>query len=324
MRFALAVSIALVACDDPSPAVPVDAIADAVPRDAVVSPDAPEPDAPASVAALIRARPYTARIPAAYTAERPWPLLLLVHGYGAAGLAQAAYLGLTASVDRRGVLLAVPDGTLDRTGRRFWNATDACCDDERTGVDDVAYLTAVVDDMAARYRVDPARVFVLGHSNGGFMAHRLACDRADRFAAAVSIAGATWADPDRCTPTRTIAMLLMHGTADDTVRWDGDLIGGDRGAYPSARASTAAWARLNRCDEAFTDDPARGDYDSSVSGAETRIGRHEHCAAGGAAELWAMEGSGHVPVFTEAWNDALFAWLEAHARRDADPVVRDR
>lgn len=309
-RLALSLALGLAACDGASSSRPLDAATD------VASPDAPaEPDVPEDIAARIRARPYTARIPSSYTPDRAWPLVLLIHGYGATGLSQAAYLGLTATVERRGVLLAVPDGTLDATGRRFWNATDACCNYKNAAVDDVAYLTAVVDDMAARYRVDPGRVYVLGHSNGGFMTHRLACDRADRFAAAVSIAGATWNDAARCAPSRTLSMLLVHGVDDATVRYEGGSLADGAAVYPSARASAASWARLNRCDARFTETSMRGDYDALVDGAETRIGRHENCAAGGAAELWSMEGSGHVPGFTVAWSDAVIDWLEAHARR---------
>lgn len=312
-RISLAFTLALAACDSGSAPAPSDATVDTSSLDA--TPDvSSKPDVPEAIAAMIRARPYSLRVPTSYTADRAWPLVLLIHGYGAAGLAQAAYLGLTGTAERRGFLLAMPDGTLDATGRRFWNATDACCDFGGTRVDDVAYLTAVVDDVAARFRVDPGRVFVIGHSNGGFMTNRIACDRADRFAAAVSIAGATWSDSARCAPARTISMLLVHGVGDATVSFEGGSLDG-RVNFPSARNTAAAWARLNRCDATFTETSTRGDYDTAVSGEETRVGRHENCAPGGASELWSMEGSGHIPGFNTAWNDAVVDWLEAHARR---------
>lgn len=333
-RAALLFALALAACggtsstapDATSPdavvpdvTAPQDATQDATQdasQDAPATPDAPaEPDVPEAVAALIRARPYQRRAPSTYTADRAWPLVVVLHGYGAAGFVQAAYLGITAASERRGFLLATPDGTLDPTGRRFWNATDACCDFGGRAVDDVAYVTAVIDDMSARYRVDPGRVYVLGHSNGGFMTHRMACERADRVAAAVSLAGATWGDAARCTPARTVSVLQVHGVADPTILFEGGTLAAGGPAYPSARATVAAWARLNRCATAFTEGTPRADYVPDAPGTETRVGRHEGCAAGGAAELWAMDGVGHVPVFNAAWSDAVFDWLEAHARR---------
>src|SRR5688572_27262361 len=131
---------------------------------------------PSSAAGPTADRPYGLKVPAGYEGQAPVPLVVLLHGYTSNGAQQAAYFGLPAVADKEGFLLATPDGTRDRLGNRFWNATDACCDFFRSGVDDVAYIDAVIDDIAAKYPVDPARVFVAGHSNGAFMAHRYACD----------------------------------------------------------------------------------------------------------------------------------------------------
>lgn len=322
----LASLFALAACTGAAPVAPADAAAgDALPAadaggDALPAADAEadapsEPDVPAAVAAMIAARPYNRRVPSNYSDARAWPLVVVLHGYGATGAVQAAYLGLAAAVERRGFLLAIPDGTLDSSGRRYWNATDACCDFARAGVDDVAYVTAVIDDMAARYRVDPGRVYLVGHSNGGFMSHRMACERADRVAAIVSLAGAAWSDSARCVPARPVAVLQVHGVRDDTIRYEGGTIAASAVAYPSARGTVAAWARLNRCADAFVEATARADYVSEAAGDETRTGRHAGCAAGGAAELWSMENTGHVPGVNAAWTNAVLDWLEAQARR---------
>ena len=64
----------------------------------------------------------------------------------------------------------------------------------------VAYLRAIIRDVMARYPVDRRRVFVVGHSNGGFMAYRMACEASDLVTGVVSLAGATWKDPARCRP----------------------------------------------------------------------------------------------------------------------------
>src|SRR5581483_722726 len=115
------------------------------------------------------------------------------------------------------LLYAFPDGTFDRHGDRFWNATDACCDFDETGVDDVAYFRAIVDDVASRYTIDPRRVYAAGASNGGYMAHRVACDAADRVAAVVSVDGANWKDPARCRPSEPVAVLEVHADTDEVV-----------------------------------------------------------------------------------------------------------
>src|SRR4051794_29071828 len=101
--------------------------------------------------ALVRARPYHARAPRGYDGSRPTPLLLLLHPYSPGGGRQAlAAYQLATILDEKGLLLAAPDGTLEhQSDRRFWNATDACCDFEGQGVDDVTYLDAVIADMRA-------------------------------------------------------------------------------------------------------------------------------------------------------------------------------
>ncbi|HEX6835071.1 MAG TPA: PHB depolymerase family esterase, partial [Polyangia bacterium] len=128
---------------------------------------------------LVVARPYDWDEPAGIDKSKPAPLIMLLHGYSANGFAQDAYFGFMQLANDRGVYVAHPDGTIDASGEHFWNATDACCDFGNTGVDDVAYLNAVVDDMEAHFNIDKKRVFFVGHSNGAFMSHRMACDKAD-------------------------------------------------------------------------------------------------------------------------------------------------
>ena len=103
---------------------------------------------------------------------------------------------------------------------RFWNATEACCNFWNNPVDDVAYFNASVDDASTRYNVDPHRSFVIsfviGHSNGAFMAHRLACEASDRLGGSASLAGAAWIDSDRGQPTEPVAILQVPGNRTPT------------------------------------------------------------------------------------------------------------
>ena len=101
------------------------------------------------------------------------------------------------AAERRGVITAYPDGTTDSTGSQFWNATDACCNFDGSSVDDSKYLVGVVAAIKAHVAVDPKRIYVMGHSNGGFMSYRTACDHADVFAAIISLAAATFAQRSR-------------------------------------------------------------------------------------------------------------------------------
>ncbi len=248
-------------------------------------------------------RPYTLEVPQGHDPTRPTALLVALHGYTSTGLQLEGWLQLSAAAAARDILVATPDGTRNPAGYPFWNATDACCDFYGSGVDDVGYLRAVIADVSARYAVDPKRVYVTGHSNGGYMSHRMACDAADVVAAVAPLSGVGWKDPSRCHPSRPVPVLEIMGTDDGN--WLGD------STAPSSAEDLANWAAIDGCTGTLTDTGERLDLEISIAGAETRVSRYT-CAQG-AVEQWAMVGAQHVfnprlPQFTTAMLD----WLEAH------------
>lgn len=255
-------------------------------------------------------RPVTVVVPPSYEPTTPAPFMLLLHGYGITGTQLESLLNFTNFAAANDLLYAAPTGTIDGSGAPFWNATDACCDFEGTNVDDSAFLRAIVDDAAEIANIDPARVFVLGHSNGGFMAQRLACDHADRFAAVVSIAGAT-SLVQECQASEGVAVLAVHGTLDETILYNGGQVAPGL-TYPGAVETAAAWAERNACD---TTTVPGGSLDlETIAGAETTIERYENCEPGGAVELWTTAGGTHVPQGNASYLTTLFAFMTAHAR----------
>lgn len=261
--------------------------------------------------ALIAQRPYDVTIPPQYDGGTALPLVVLLHGYSADAASQDLYFGLSALARQRGFFVALPDGTRNATLVRFWNATDACCGFGET-VDDVAYLTAVLDDVQRRFRVDGKRVYFAGHSNGGFMSHRMACERADRIAAIVSLAGATWKDEAKCTPAQPVSVLQAHGSLDAVVLYGGGFNVGT--AYPGAVETVATWAQKNGCAATTTTLTPDLDLVVDVLGDETERVAHDGCPAGGAAELWRIGGGSHLPTFRSAWADSIYDWLLAHPK----------
>ena len=259
-------------------------------------------------ARLIMSRPYKYKVPKDYDAKKPTPLGVMLHGLSASGELNELVLHLAPLSDSRTFLYAYPDGTKDAIGERFWNATDGCCDFFGSKVDDVGYLTAVIDDLSSRYNVDAKRVFLVGHSNGGYMAHRMACDRSAKIAGIVSLAGAQWIDASKCRPTDKVSVLQVHGTADTNVAYGGTPL------TPGAHATVAIWASRNACLGPLTDSGTRLDIVSTLAGAETKVEAYSGCAKEGVVALWTMEGGGHIPVFTSQWPDAIYDFLMAHPK----------
>ncbi|MEI7966813.1 MAG: PHB depolymerase family esterase, partial [Actinomycetota bacterium] len=119
-------------------------------------------------------RPYSEFVPSSYSSKSPAPLVVLLHGYGSSGNQQETYMNFKAVAEQRGFILSYPDGTVDATGKQFWNATEVCCN-FFLEVDDDAYLISMLNDMESKYSIDPKRIYFVGHSNGGFMSYRMAC-----------------------------------------------------------------------------------------------------------------------------------------------------
>jgi polyhydroxybutyrate depolymerase len=251
-------------------------------------------------------RPARLTTPKTWDGESLLPVILVLHGYGATGQVQEAYFGLPERVEAQGFVLLSPDGLVDRLGRRYWNATDACCDFSGSGVDDVGYLTGLLDELEQRVPIDRARVAVVGHSNGGFMAYRLACDAGDRFRAVVSLAGAFWSDPTQCGGTATPDVLQIHGTNDDTILYEGGDFGGVV-FYPGALESATFWAERAQCGSGPAGD-GRSDY---VGSPQEETERQAWPCVDGRVGLWTLDGVGHIPMFNDAFKDDLITWVLA-------------
>lgn len=256
-------------------------------------------------------RPVTVHVPPDLDPAKPAPLVILLHGFGASGFVQELVFRLEPESDKRGFLYAHPDGTVDMDAKRFWNATDACCDFGNTMVDDVTYLTNLVKEISEHHAVDPKRVFFTGHSNGGFMSHRLACDKPDLIAAVASLAGSTFLDPAKCSAAQPVSVLQIHGTKDDSVLYDGEAINGV--GYPSAAETVAIWAGKNGCN-AIAEMATPIDIDAQLAGNETLVTRHANCKSGGAAELWTIQEGSHIPGLGPNFAPALVDWLFAHPK----------
>ncbi|AKF09709.1 Putative LIPOPROTEIN LPQP [Sandaracinus amylolyticus] len=270
------------------------------------TPDAGAPTGPPSEIGPAE-RPARLVVPDAHDGTTPLPLVVLLHGYSASAPLQDTYWRATQAARSMGFYLLLPNGTTDSRGNRFWNATTACCDFDMTGVDDVAYLTSLLDEAESVVPVDTSRVYFIGHSNGSYMSFRMACELSDRVAAIGGLAGADFLNDTDCEPAHPVSVLHVHGDADETVSFTGTAY------YPSARTAVERWAGRAGCDVAAVETLEPIDLVTSLDGAETTVERWSTgCAEGHDAELWTIAGGSHVPSFQSTWMEKLVGWLLEH------------
>jgi polyhydroxybutyrate depolymerase len=259
---------------------------------------------------LIQERPYEMHVPASYDKATPTPLVMALHGRPGTGEVIAELLNLIAGSESHGYLAVYPDGRLGPDGLRFWTATDANWNVPGMPDVDSVYIEAVIDDVIKRYNVDTQRIYVVGVSNGGFMAHRLACDIGDRLAAIISVAGMTWADPAKCPAPAPVHVLQIHGDADMTVKPAGGQYM-DMVPYPSLTATIDEWALKNGCTGTLSD-TGRIDFERTLAGDETRQQEVTGCPAGGSVSLWTVEGGTHMLAPVTALPQIIWSYLDAH------------
>ena len=250
-------------------------------------------------------RPAGFRTPRAHDGTTPLPAVILLHGYSASSSVQDLYFGLTRNASLEGFYVVLPDGMTDGAGNQFWNATPACCNFGGSSVDDVAYLTALIDELESLVPVSD--VYLIGHSNGGFMSYRMACERAERITGIVSLAGSDFLGDSDCVPDRPVSVLQIHGSLDGTIPIDGMA-----GAYPSATDVVARWASRNGCEPTSATGDAL-DLESEIAGAESEVERYD-AGCDAHSELWTIVGGSHVPTLTTEFTPTVLDWLRSQAR----------
>lgn len=179
--------------------------------------------------------------------DAPAPLLFVLHGFGGTAEGMREYAGVEAVVEATlddGAIVVYPNGTGIEEGLpQSWNAGGCCPFSIYDMVDDVAFFDQMISSLTSQYDVDQERIWVVGHSNGGMMAYRLACELSSRVTAIGVAAGALMIDS--CTPSREVSAIHVHGDLDNVV----PIAGGETAGivFPSTQASYSTFASAQSC-----------------------------------------------------------------------------
>lgn len=245
-------------------------------------------------------------LPQGYSDKTSYPLLIDLHGYTGSGKSQAAYSFLQEAAFDRGIAYIAPDGLEDSLGSQYWNATTACCDFNKSGVDDVAFIETLIAKIKRSANIDSSRIYLFGHSNGHFMSYAFLCSGTNEVAAVAGLAGAM--DPNIATcRAKTSNILHIHGEADGTILYDGGALFGNR--YTSAAETVKRWAFINSCDN-----PKQSSLDaiSAIQGEEIRV--ESYACKSGSLDFWTIKNGIHTPTLDISFADKVIDWLMKHQK----------
>jgi|GEM_PF-100307 len=190
-----------------------------------------------------RQRSYFVHYPGNRLPAEPKALVLVLHGGGGADAREMARrTGMNRIADREGFIVVYPMGINgqwnDGRGKTFRRAQD------NTDVDDVGFISAVIDTLGAKGQADPRRVYATGLSNGGMMTYRLGIELGNRLAAIAAVIANLPETMSGRKPARPLPVLIMNGTDDRMMPWNGGavrVLGREYGTVLSTDRTVRYW-----------------------------------------------------------------------------------
>jgi polyhydroxybutyrate depolymerase len=191
-------------------------------------------------------RTYRIYVPPSYDETKPAPLLLVFHGLGGDGKEMESATKFNDISGPRAFIVVYPDGY-----KSSWSDGSGVTPAGRVGIDDVGFVSALIDKLTNELKIDTNRVYATGFSNGGMFVQRLSCEIPDKIAAIASVGGTMVVNiSTRCNPERAVSVMHLHGTDDSIVPWEGGEVSGvgiSGWRILSVPDTIRKWVDINNC-----------------------------------------------------------------------------
>jgi polyhydroxybutyrate depolymerase len=211
-------------------------------------------------------RTYLVHIPTGYTGENPAPLVISLHGGGGIGALLSKHMGgMSQKSDEEGFIAVYPDGvsSIGTPGiRQHWSSGSMRTEVRSEGIDDVGFISSLIDDLSSRYNIDTKRVYATGISNGAQMSYRLACELSDRIVAIAPVGSGLVVE--NCSPSRPVSIIHFHGTIEPGWPYYGGEGCFTNDTFEPISATIDKWLELDDCSS-----PPETTYQNGDSTCET-------------------------------------------------------
>jgi polyhydroxybutyrate depolymerase len=240
-------------------------------------------------------RTYYLKIPTKYVAGNATPLLLALHSRSTNAKTIFDDSQILSLAESTNFIVVGINGSIHE-GYSSWNAGNCCTNAITYQENDVLAVSTIIDFVNAKYAIDQTRVWAMGHSNGGMMAYRLACDLSDKITA-VAVVGGALVDPT-CTPRKQVSLMHIHGDLDPTVPYQG----GGKLDTPNIYYSVLDYSKANTCD---------GTTEETITSNEQRY--IWICSTGTQVELVNYMTQAHA--WAPGYTEEILRFLFAHPRK---------
>jgi polyhydroxybutyrate depolymerase len=240
-------------------------------------------------------RTYYLNVPSTYSASTSTPLLLALHSRTSTAKTIFTDSQILSWAESMNFIVAGLNGAVYEDVSS-WNAGNCCTNATTYQENDMLFVSTVLDHVTANHSIDKSRVWVMGHSNGGMMAYRLACDLYDKITAIAVVTGALM-DPT-CSPTKPVSIFHIHGNLDPTVPFHG----GGKFETPNIYFSVQDMAYRNSC---------TGDPKETSNTIEERY--TWRCTNGVETQLVNYQEQSHAWV--DGYTEEILRFLFAHPRK---------
>jgi polyhydroxybutyrate depolymerase len=257
-------------------------------------------------------------------------LVIVLHGGGGNALNVAEQTGFDRVAQREKLIVVYPNGSGRRKDKLLtWNAGHCCAYALQHKIDDVGFISALIDHLLANYPIDPARVYVTGLSNGGMMTHRIGYMLSDKVAAIAPVIAALFGDEPQ--PTQPVPTLIINGAVDETVPANGGTLGATSSSRPLLRHMLA-----NAADRPVLPALAQVDYWAKTNGCQYTTSsqqrnalwiQHTDCRRDADVQFYSVSNNGHAwpggtaprdgaakPVTDFDASEVIWAFFKQHPR----------
>ena len=241
-------------------------------------------------------RTYLLHVPSSYDGNSAVPLVVALHPFGGNAPWFESMTGFSIKADSNNFIVVYPNGTGSPVS---WNAGNCCGNAMEDNIDDVGFISTLIDTISANYNIDSTRIFATGFSNGSMMSYRLAAELSEKIAAIAGASGQM--NLDECNPVRAVPIMHLHAMDDNVLPYEGgpSLVY----VFPSVDSVIDIWVEINNCET---------EPDTIINSDDLMVRKWAALSSNADIVLYTTPSGGHTWLTSIPATDSIWNFFNTH------------